>query len=615
MKTYYFGNQSECGHRVEIKAKNFEQAVKMFSVRELFPESCVYRKHVQNQEYSSALSRYIRQFEPGLVPMIPVYEYRDRESVFISDIPLSSMIEVDYAALVGQDQKLLPGVDTACLRVEPGEDEGNPETELQVLGSKADLMSYNKGELRRRHDEIMLRKAEMEAMVQEMNRSMDALRGELRRKEELVYAFETFLGVKEEVLRLIMGQEAAVNEPLAVYQQVLYMDEEVGAWEDQGIDFERIEEFDEWIKTNFKRILYREKSVCAFRVRRQDKVYSYGDKLADAWVNMHFNAENHKTYFLIRNGENLYRIWGNVSIDKRMFPRKAEYEKIMEKAFTEDSGLRDIEHRHKAYLMGLIYLQGLIERTPILGANLQGVNLITGKFSEEQVVLIRDDEENIWIGDGKPSWDQFIGANRATIGQGTRIIISRADWQQTENRDDSWRKDPNRSARWPKNDEIYTVEEISDGRSYHGWEFLVRYSPPDEIWDEEEMQYRQRKRRVPFRLYRDEVINFDTVTLEECDYYSKNRNERKNYLRILPALHWIRKTKRQERALEAEFVRLIQGMLSWPDDRISEIQDAIAWWKLKNKWKRGLMKDDAKAVRMIVRKLKRESKRDYQEAA
>jgi len=29
----------------------------------------------------------------------------------------------------------------------------------------------------------------------------------------------------------------------------------------------------------------------------------------------------------------------------------------------------------------------------------------------------------------------------------------------------------------------------------------------------------------------------------------------------------------------------------------------IAWWKLKNKWKRGLMTDDQKAVRMIEKKM------------
>jgi hypothetical protein len=40
----------------------------------------------------------------------------------------------------------------------------------------------------------------------------------------------------------------------------------------------------------------------------------------------------------------------------------------------------------------------------------------------------------------------------------------------------------------------------------------------------------------------------------------------------------------------------------------SKIDNAISWWKLKNKWKRSLQSDDcdheAKAFRMIVNKLK-----------
>jgi hypothetical protein len=38
----------------------------------------------------------------------------------------------------------------------------------------------------------------------------------------------------------------------------------------------------------------------------------------------------------------------------------------------------------------------------------------------------------------------------------------------------------------------------------------------------------------------------------------------------------------------------------------SYVFEAIKWWKLKNKWKRGINLDDTKAYRMILRKLKKE---------
>ena len=62
--------------------------------------------------------------------------------------------------------------------------------------------------------------------------------------------------------------------------------------------------------------------------------------------------------------------------------------------------------------------------------------------------------------------------------------------------------------------------------------------------------------------------------------------------------------KKEEETLENEFVKLIHGIPEMAETSISEIKDAIKWWKLKNKWKRDLMKDDAKALRMITRALK-----------
>jgi hypothetical protein len=101
------------------------------------------------------------------------------------------------------------------------------------------------------------------------------------------------------------------------------------------------------------------------------------------------------------------------------------------------------------------------------------------------------------------------------------------------------------------------------------------------------------------------MINFDEITLEDCDYYLHNRIERKNYLDILPTLFYVRKGKLKEKALEDEFIRFLAGEMNWDESHNDEIQKAIDWWKLKNKWKRGLMSDDAKAVRMIKKRLKK----------
>jgi hypothetical protein len=255
------------------------------------------------------------------------------------------------------------------------------------------------------------------------------------------------------------------------------------------------------------------------------------------------------------------------------------------------------------YMYGFVAIQGLIERTPIFGNYFKDkVNLLKiGGFTEKEINLIRDAEPDMWISDGKLSWYDFITKNRAAITGGTRVVLTRS--VRISDKDEAFRVAPFITWNSPPRDNIYIVK-ISKS-SYYGSKFVIYYSPGDEIWDEYEGGYRERKRRIPYRLYSDEIMNYDTITVEECEYYETNRYERKNYLDILPTIHWVKQLKQKEKELEEHFIRFIQPHLK---RKVSdtEIKKAIRWWKLKNKWKRDLLTDDAKAIRMILRTLNKE---------
>ena len=87
---------------------------------------------------------------------------------------------------------------------------------------------------------------------------------------------------------------------------------------------------------------------------------------------------------------------------------------------------------------------------------------------------------------------------------------------------------------------------------------MIYYNPGDKVWSGDDFE--TRKRRIPYRLYSDEIINYDTITLEECEYYETNRYERKDYLDILPTIHWIRKLKQKEKDLEENFIKFNFGL-------------------------------------------------------
>lgn len=590
MKDFFFGNDRK---HIKITATDLPQALKIFKITVLFPEQYVEEKYIKSQDYSSALGRNIITLKKGTDPVIIISEGKYWNHVKpVGEILLSEALDPDL-------QQYTPDrIMIAYEGIVESDTKPAASTTLPIVGDTALIPKMDKTEMRAKHDEILQKKAELEKMVDSLRASMDALHAELKRKADYIYAFETFLGVNEHVYQLAEGVSAPEDEPLAVYQQVLYMDEEIGVWADEGIDFTKIDLFDAWIKKNYIRYLYKPKSVCAFQIRRHSKDYK------DPIVNLLLNEENRKTYFLIRNGQNLYRIWGGVHVDTRMFPARNEYEQIL----AQDSHYKDdeLKRKHKNYMIGLLYLQGLIERTPILGNSLSRVNLLKGKFTEKEVLMIRDDEPGFYLTDGRPTWNTFLKANQGKVKPGMRVILTETRWYSEDDRKSRWRSNwrtaPFRAWNNPSNEEIFVVDSVStEADKWAGPLFTIYYESKDDVGKGYESKFRER--RVPFRFYRSECINFDAITLEDCEYYLQNRLERPNYLRVLPILVWVRRAKRKEAALEAEFVKLVLGVLGWGEERAPKVQDAISWWKLKNRIKRGLLADDAKALRMIVRRL------------
>ena len=604
---FYFGDISESSTFVRIEANSVEHAIRVFKVTELFPEKYVDKSYYKrdergypDREYDSALGRYISKFRCEN-PKIFIYSQEDSsEGIKVGELGLLDCIDVNFEEILHKPNLLQAPEITS---------DSEPNDILPVIKSTKVVSQINsKLELREQHDKLKLLTSKYELMVSEAKRALEVLNDELRKKQKVVYIIETFLGVNEEVVQLLEGEAAAQGSKLTLFQQKLYMDEEVGIWDDrdaQGIDFKNIEEFDEWIKQHYKTFAHKPLSIISWQIRRSDKDYG------NTWENAQLNSFNKETYFLIRNGENLYRIWSDVKTPSKLFPGIKEYQKVYNDKYSwgRDLAIKELQKRHESYLYGLIAIQGLIERTDVLGTDLKSINLM-GPYEKliDRVEFVRDAEPQHWVTDGRPSWHDFITKNRSTISKGTRIVIAvrPTDLRLYGKDNDSWRCSPFKPDSLPPYDQWYLVEEILT-RNYHDADFLIRYHLEDTIkYDSYTYEPIKRKNRIPFRLYKDEVINFDGITLEEVDYYLKNRMERRSYLDILPVLTWIKKIKFEEKELEDGFTKMIAGKLSWElnPKNLKSIQEAIDWWKLKNRIKRAITKKDSTAIRMIVKRLK-----------
>ena len=388
--------------------------------------------------------------------------------------------------------------------------------------------------------EIEKKILELEKQKQKLNSQIAEMEKWLKGKYRVICAYETYLGTKEEIVELI-GEGKTSNEPIHLYQAVRFMDEEYGIVnlekitettyvEMDAFDYKNIDLFDKWITENYKMFIPSERGIVMWRIKRLNKDYG------DTWENMVCNGYNANCYFLIRNGERLYRIFSDVaSKDDTMFPTEQQSLEAgrkwsTSKEFDQESFMENT----LPWKYILVAIQGILDRTNILGTDCQfKTNLLCGLFDKEKIVLVRDKERKDLIGDNTmPSWYDYLKENRNKTKIGDRIIIT--DLWGSKNyyighTDDisficdhniGWRR------RWvgiPNRSKVYEIKDYDEKKD----KYKILYF--------EERWYNDiKKKRTAIWLDKTEFFNLSQTTEEDLKYYLNDRRERENYLDMLP---------------------------------------------------------------------------------
>jgi hypothetical protein len=272
--------------------------------------------------------------------------------------------------------------------------------------------------------QMHIAKNQAEALRRALEGKLAIFQKQIKKIYKVIQTIELYLGISEELVQIQEGMPASADEPISFRQAILFMDEEVAVWENGGLDFSNIEAFENWLITdkNYEKCLPEQKGMVVFKPRRLYKKYS-DDRITDAIM----NAWNRQTYFLIRNGENVYRINSdNIAISKRLFPQREElismlntvdeekYESNKEKAKEKFDDVFD-QYRCMAFLM-----QGLIDRTEIFNPLPFKINIFNLEEAQDAVQFIYDDE--LALPSGKlPFWEWHAAINKQ-IKEGSRIL-------------------------------------------------------------------------------------------------------------------------------------------------------------------------------------------------
>lgn len=515
-------------------------------------------------------------------------------------------------------------------------------TELVTMGSKENLMAMKESvevlANQKKQLELILNyqlcevKNKFELMRRELNNQLAIMQDQVKRIMRVIRVIELYLGIEEDLFQLQEGKEADVNEALTLRQQVLFMDEEVGILEDQGLDWTNINEFDEWLlkDKHYEILLPEKRSIVVFKPRRRAKRYydAYDRASEDK------DPRNKQPYFLIRNGENLYRISSDkMTVPERLFPKRKEFHELIEKMSTEDK-LRSydksqVEDFTYYYQRIVFFIQGLIDRTDVFGADFKKVNLMKMEECGDRLRLIYDDElclptNRIPFKD----WQKMLN-EKVDVGSRVVWVPSIDDGYSCLKKDQQYRfLRYYNECNIPDlpNEGVYTVEKcikkeyvweegyLSDSRrKVESLKELLcfKYNPGGSYYTWTEC--RDRKNNISFLINPKnelQMLNYDMISLDDVDFYLYNRTDRPNYLQYLPILKTIKKHLLEEQEQEGQFSLMLIGECQKrglvPRDGLCYediIMELINWWKFKNKWKRPISKNDELAMKMIERRL------------
>lgn len=478
-----------------------------------------------------------------------------------------------------------------------------------------------------------------EMAQREAEKMLQPLMDHVRRLEDMIVTINLYLGRDHHIVPLVDCEQAAAapaDTPITLRQMVLAMDEECGLNpEDEGIDVDSIEQFDAWLTSDpahLAQVLPEPKGVVVLIPRRSEKDYG------DPWRNAHMSDANKQSYWLIRNGDKLWRMHTDYEVGDRLIPLADEFtgffvtkERVGGFGSTEyrevtlEPGSRQwleaeksADARRRHYMKMALILQGLVDLSTVFAPlPAEDVSFLRGEsYTSGHVRLIADAENT--IGDGHEPFYDWLARLNARLSPGMRIVgaFDGNDFYRmnhgTGGYDSSDRRIRPKGASYPQTGVLYTLEK----RNARQTGFTFKYQRTDEIWvrGSWENNYRDEVRPPKTRatcevLVSDKfILPYDLVTIEDMERYLTSRTDRHAYKHLIPLLHAAIEAKHAERAEEEPFRLLLAGVIAKNhnvsvEDAMGALPELVDWWKLANKWHRPLVAGDpkleARATRMI----------------
>lgn len=424
-----------------------------------------------------------------------------------------------------------------------------------------------------------------------------------------IESLDLYVGKGVEVSTIRSGTSAPLEEPLTFMQRKLLMDEELALWADidEKFDFRKESAFFDALRSHpdlVNQIFPTPRCALVMAVTRRD--IDYGDK----WLNDGRNRENRKVFILVRDGENLHRIFSPVESHlgtSRLFPSEDDQKQIFrgfngsqikfdDVAFTDRLAQHELHALH--YKRFLLLCCGLDHRMKLFGEFYPGpptLDFVSMKFQEEYCRFLHDDPDSgRLIGDTRQKVAGWIKEKNTYLRSGSRVLCN---WHELLNpstapaacREGRAHRRDYRLQYEPKNRHDVRIA-YRDGQS-----LCVDIEVHGESYREDKRSFKSKVNLTKFKDgnwdYTDQpFLCLDAVSAEELHYYIHHRESRRDHL------DYIRFFKRALAFIQAEHagemqarVAMLQsledGQLASGVEAKSIIDQAVVAWRAANRGK------------------------------
>lgn len=453
--------------------------------------------------------------------------------------------------------------------------------------------------------------------------ALEPVQAFMRELKEQLHTINLYLGTGEEIVALADGEAAPESTPITIRQMVLRMDEECAvAAEKGGIDAVDMEEFDRWLladPAHVEQVLPEPKGVVALTPRDPERSKRY----ESAQQTQAVAEANAQTYFLIRNGDKLWRTCTDFNVGSLLVPGPQTFTDLFTRTERNyhgrggmeskrvpikpgssdwDRAQQQAERSERHYFRVAIILEGLLHRTPVFHPlPVQGMSFMDESNHEAGRIRFILDAEAA-LGDGHEQFRDWQSRLGGQLRPGMRIVGQFNGYEgfgahSSRHRDGNARLHP-MGASPPEDGVIYELKQVQGKR------LGFTYPRTDMVWrrgydargDWRGSGEAKTNASCHIKPGDDWIIPYDLADVADMERFLRSRSDREEYVSMFPLIKAAIRAKRREAELEAPFRTMLAGVLARENgvsvaDAEAAVPGLVEWFKTTNKWHRPLVAD------------------------